>query len=768
MNVKRILPLLAVTLLFASCAKKGDSVLPLDKWQFSYLGEWHDATVPGCIHTDLMAEGLMQDPFLDTNERRYAWVSDSAWTYRATFGMTRRQLRQARHHDLVFAGLDTYAEIFLNGHRVGEAHNMFRTWRYAIDPYLVKGNNVLEVRFSPEKRHDDSCAAAAPFPLPDKRAFSRTAPYQQGWDWGPALNTCGIWQPCWIEGWDKERPEGTQNGVGMDGFFGPWGHDGTTMPSKLDYKTVELKRDSGAFCIAIDGKPVFMKGANWIPAHSFPVLDKAQKERYRHLLRSAKEAHFNMIRVWGGGIYEPDFFYELCDSLGIYVWQDFDYSCALYPGDKDFLENASIEAIEQVRRLAKHKCIVLWCGNNEVDNGWHDWGWQGQYGYTPQQCQKIEADMDTLFGAGGILARAVKRYAPGKPYVPSSPTWGWGHEESAKDGDAHYWGVWWGELPFERYRDMTGRFMSEYGFMGYPELSTIRKFFPEIDRLMDSATAADILTLPAMRSHQRHARGIAIIDQAMQRYFGVTARDVSFPRYLYLSQLCEAYGTGMGIEAHRTRKGHCWGTLYWQLNDCWPVASWSSIDHYGNWKALHYAAKRLYGDLAVLAEPADEEGGVNIQVVCDSKPLKGKLLLSLCDFQNNAVQQQEEELTSGERLYYCLPGGAGKEDLVLLMQLYDENDMLLAENLHCFVTPKRMNMPKANVTCNMANDGTVYVSTDNFAYGVALRTEPYVAGHFSDNYFDMMPSSTPRVVTFIPDNKTIGGKTKVVAEWYNR
>ncbi|MDY5969732.1 MAG: glycoside hydrolase family 2 protein [Bacteroidales bacterium] len=514
--------------------------------------------------------------------------------------------------------------------------------------------------------------------------------------------------------------------------------------------------------------PVYMKGANWIPVHSFPVLDKMQKERYRHLLRSAKEANFNMIRVWGGGIYEPDFFYELCDSLGIYVWQDFDYSCALYPDDKDFLQNASIEATEQVRRLAKHKCIVLWCGNNEVKNGWEDWGWQKKFGYTPQQCHQIEANMDTLFGEDGILARAVKQYAPGKPYIPTSPTWGWGHEESAKKGDAHYWGVWWGELPFESYRDMTGRFMSEYGFMSYPEINTIRRFFPEIDQLMDSATAADMLTLPALLGHQKHPRGIAIIDQALQRYFGVTSRDVSFPRYLYLTQLCGAYGTGLGMEAHRIRKGHCWGTLYWQLNDCWPVASWSSIDFYGNWKALHYAAKRLLGDIAVLTEPTEEDGGVNIYVVSDNKPIKGKLLLSLCDFQNNTVQQEEEETASGKSHYYRLPGGVEKENVVLWVQLYDENDIPLAEKLHYFVPPKRLHLPQANVACNMAADGTVSIVTDNLAFGIALRTEPYVAGHFSDSYFDLMPSNKPHTVKFFPKQSPSTKKVKIVAEWYNR
>lgn len=783
-----------MAILMAGCTRNLDNnVMPLEEWQFSYHGMWHPATVPGCIHTDLMNEGYIADPFIDTNEASCAWVSDSVWTYRTTFHLTWRQLLRPKHHDLVFAGLDTRAEIILNGRVIGRADNMFRAWRFPIQDYLKHGDNTLVVRFYPEAAHDNACAASLPYQVPDKRVFTRTAPYQQGWDWGPKLNTCGIWQPVWIEGWQETRSAGTLAGSGLKGFFGAFGDEKPGDAKTADaYAKCRLVRDSGAFCFVINGRPVYMKGANWIPVHSFPVLDEAQKTRYRQLLCSAKEANFNMLRVWGGGIYEPDFFYDLCDSLGIYVWQDFDFSCAFYPGDEAFLKNVRIEAEEQVRRLSKHPCIVMWCGNNEVSNGWQDWGWQQQYGYTPTQIATIESDMNKLFGERGILAGIVHKYMPGVPYLPSSPVWGWGHDQSLTDGDSHYWGVWWGELPFGMYRLRTGRFMSEYGFQSYPELSTIYKFFPAATRLPDSLTAADILTMPTMLSHQKHPRGVAIIDQALQRYYGVTAMNVNLPRYVYLSQLCQAFGTGMGIEAHRVRKGHCWGTLYWQLNDCWPVASWSSIDYYGNWKALHYAAKRLFAPLAVLSEPGVDGHSADIYVVCDTvrpgQSMHGKLLLTLRDFRGKILRQTEHDVVipsdaASAVVHYPLPAGAVAAKVVLQAQYYNEKEHKVAEKLHYFAAPKQLMLDSVTPVVDLSRwhpatgHLTFTVKSNSLAYGVMLSTVPHVAGHFSDNFFDLLPEQSDenlpcnsRSITFIPANSAdplLQRPIRIVATCYN-
>ncbi|MBR6292631.1 MAG: hypothetical protein IKR33_07505, partial [Bacteroidales bacterium] len=309
----------------------------------------------------------------------------------------------------------------------------------------------------------------------------------------------------------------------------------------------------------------------------------------------AKEAGFNMLRVWGGGIYEHDYFYDLCDSLGIMVWQDFIFAGSPYPDNNEMLDNIYNEVRQQVSRIAKHPCVVLWCGNNEVKNGWEDWGWQGVYHWTAEQRARLQHGIDTIFGVNGILAQAVRDCDPlQRPYITTSPLYGWGHPECVTHGDSHYWGVWWGEEPFEKYAEKTGRFMSEYGFQSYPMMSTIRRFCPKDQLYIDS---------PTMRSHQKHGRGRDIIDKAMRQYYGFDSHSLGLEDYAYVSQLLQAWGTGYGIFQHIKQfvvsgdtPSHCMGTLYWQLNDSWPVASWSSIDYYGNWKALHYRAQALFSE----------------------------------------------------------------------------------------------------------------------------------------------------------------------------
>ena len=590
--MKRIVPLLLALLLFVGCNREMD-VFDLSNWEFEYEGQWYPATVPGCIHTDLMAQGLIPDPFYGTNEDSVQWVGNRIWKYRTT--ITRDMWEGFEHCDLVLEGV-TLCDVRIYGKTLGapfqhllmSPDNMFRTHRVCLFESLIDSGTlpdpdediVIEITFYPieqnnEAHFDSEEYYSQPdldYNLPDHRAVTRMAPYMLGWDWGPKLSTVGILGGARLECFNDELPE-------------------KPMPKPRSWNvTLRQEQDSigQSFTFYRNGKPIFVKGANWIPVHSFPVLDSANRARYRHLLISAKEAHFNMIRVWGGGIYEPDYFYHLCDSLGIMVWQDFNFSCALYPSDSAFLNNVKAEAEEQVRRIAQHPCVVLWCGNNEVKNGWEDWGWQQQYQWTPEQIATLQHGIDTLFGINGILANAVKQYDPlHRAYITSSPLFGWGHPECVTHGDSHYWGVWWGEQPFEMYKEKTGRFMSEYGFQSYPDYSTVCRYCPEDQRYIDS---------PVMKSHQKHGRGLAIIDKAMRQYYGVDSRSLSLEDFCYVSQLLQAWGTGYGIFQHLQQQPHCMGTLFWQLNDCWPVASWSSIDCYGNWKALHYRARDLYSD----------------------------------------------------------------------------------------------------------------------------------------------------------------------------
>ena len=562
------LAIIFMSLLLAACVSTPDRV-ELTDWQFEYNGQWYLATVPGFIHTDLMVNDIIQDPFYGTNEDSVQWVGERKWTY--TLHLDRSRLPKGDTLWVVFDGLAGIADIvFYDNIEHADtmvyysSDNMFVQHSYPLPDFVQD----IMVQFYP--LYDSVLEAKYGIPLPDKRAFTRIAPYQQGWDWGPKLPTCGIWKPVYITNRKPDIPEIS------------------VVPAYP--VTLRQEQDSigQSFTFYKDGKPLFIKGANWIPIHSFPVLDEAQKARYRHLLTSTKEAGFNMLRVWGGGIYEHDYFFNLCDSLGLMVWMDFNFSTMLYPDNPEMLASIREEAEQNVRRIARHPCIVLWCGNNEVKNGWEDWGWQGVYKWTSEQCAILQHGIDTIFGENGILAKAVRACDPlQRPYITTSPLYGWGHPECVTHGDSHYWGVWWGEEPFEMYGKKTGRFMSEYGFQSYPMLSTIHHFCPDNQLSIDS---------PTLRSHQKHPRGVQIINKAMRRYYGFDSKSLSLEDFCYVSQLLQAWGTGYGIFQHINQQSHCMGTLYWQLNDCWPVASWSSIDYYGNWKALHYRAQALYAD----------------------------------------------------------------------------------------------------------------------------------------------------------------------------
>ena len=592
--------LLIVPMLLTACANvETVNKLALQDWQFEYNGQWYPATVPGFIHTDLMANGIIPDPYYCTNEDSVRWVSDSLWIYRTYLHYDK--LPDGDTLWLVFEGLagnaslwigNPYPEDTINGVIIVPQHiwsmdNMFCRYeiplpgvKQMMKQYVFKDSIPIMIMFEP--LNDSVREAEYGITLPDRRAFTRIAPYQQGWDWGPKLQTCGIWKPVYIT---TNRPSGTGT---------------TSSTNTTDFPRVELRQESDgigqSFAFYKEGKPIFVKGANWIPTHSFPVMTPKLAARYRMMLYAAKEANFNMLRVWGGGIYEHDYFFDLCDSLGIMVWMDFNFSTMLYPDNPEMLESIDEEARQNITRIARHPCVVLWCGNNEVKNGWEDWGWQGVYRWTPEQRARLEKAMDSIFGYTGassntsttsILAKAVRDCDPfHRPYITTSPLYGWGHPECTTHGDSHYWGVWWGEEPFEMYKEKTGRFMSEYGFQSYPMISAIKQFCPKEQLSIDS---------PTLRNHQKHGRGREIIDKAMRQYYGFDSKSLDLESYAYVSQLLQAWGTGYGILCH-IADPRCAGTLYWQLNDCWPVASWSSIDYYGNWKALHYRVQALYDD----------------------------------------------------------------------------------------------------------------------------------------------------------------------------
>jgi beta-mannosidase len=504
----------------------------------------------------------------------------------------------------------------------------------------------------------------------------------------------------------------------------------------------------------VNGVPVFMKGANYIPQDNF--LARVTDSAYKALIASVKAANMNMLRVWGGGTYEKDIFYDLCDESGILVWQEFMFACAMYPGDMDFINNVREEAIENVIRLRNHPCIALWCGNNEIDEGWKNWGWQKQYGYTPEDSAKIWSSYVNIFRV--TLPDVISKYDPQRSYIQSSPLFGWGHKESLREGDMHYWGVWWGKEPFSSFRDKTGRFMSEYGFQGFPPMESIYKFTSPTDRELVSTV---------MKAHQKHPVGYETIDEYLLRDY---KKPKDFESYDYVSQVLQAEGIKIAIEAHRRAKPYCMGTLYWQLNDCWPVVSWSSRDYYGNQKALHYYVKNEYATL--LVSPIIQNGKLQIFVISDSlKDCNADLHLYLTDFRgqksfDTLIQVTIKTNSSAcffETLISNLIQGKDPGRLVFTAQLTSGNRRLSQNNIY-FSPVKNLLLEKPFISKSIKKTQKGYLitlTTDRLAKNIYLSSEK--RGSFSDNFFDLLAGES-RTITFTTNdlNNSFESRLKIL------
>ncbi|MFM7709341.1 MAG: glycosyl hydrolase 2 galactose-binding domain-containing protein [Ferruginibacter sp.] len=546
---------------------------------------WFPASVPGNVYADLYNNNVIVDPFFADNERLIsAWVDSLSWEYKNNLILPDAVLKK-KQIELVFDGLDTYATVFINGQPVLTTDNMFRQWSCSIKRYLHKGPNEIIVRFLPaQKISDRQAAAVRPLVYPDNnRVFSRKAQYQFGWDWGPTFRGAGIWKPVRIMASDQPATSVLQENAST---YQP---KNTLSPLRL----IQQKDSIGtSFYFEKEGKPLYICGANWIPGEAF--AGTMNRDKYRHLLTLAKEANMNMIRVWGGGLYEDDIFYELCDSLGIYVWQDFMFACAMYPANRSLLDNVHMEVKQQIQRLKKYQCIAVWCGNNEIDEAWKNWGWQQQYNLHGKDSVQIWKDYQTLFQDS--LRKWVADYDGTRAYVPSSPKHGWGHAESFTEGDSHYWGVWWGLEDWEVFKTKTGRFVSEYGMQSMSNYSTIRSYTADTSRTIHS---------PAVQWHQKANNGFFKLNHYLKRYFIDSARleALSLEEYAYLSQCMQAYVLRNAIITHHHTPDNM-GTLLWQLNDCWPATSWSIIDYKGLPKAAWYAVKKTYAAIGTYNHPS--------------------------------------------------------------------------------------------------------------------------------------------------------------------
>ena len=551
-----------------------------NNWKFkqSTSSNYLPAKVPGSVHTDLLNNKLIPDPFFGSNGNQLYWIDSADWNYQLEFNIDNNKLFQKKNIDLIFDGLDTYADVYINNHLAITVNNMFRQWSINIKPFIVFGKNNLTIHFKSAKKYVDSIAVSnLPIVRPDNsRVYARKAQFQFGWDWGPTFIGAGIWKKVWIDGYDELS---TNQKLQLK-------KDELNNSRKKEIKLIQQPDSNGvSFYFEKNGKPIYMKGANWIPASIFPGT--LIKEDYLKLLVKAKDANMNMLRIWGGGIYESDDFYDLCDSMGIYVWQDFMFAGGMYPADKYFLENVKSEVKYQIERLRHHPCIVLWCGNNEIDEAWHNWGWQTQFNLHNEDSIKIWKEYKTLFKDS--LAAWVNEFDGSRPYVSTSPQNGWGHNESFSEGDSHYWGLWWGLEDWEVFKNKTGRFVSEYGMQSMSNFSTIKTYTKESDRFLYSE---------AIKSHQKASDGFNKLNHYLTRYFidSTSLSKLSLSDYTYLSQCMQAFILKNTITTHRNQSPRNMGTLLWQLNDCWPVTSWSIVDYSGAPKAAWYAVKRAYSN----------------------------------------------------------------------------------------------------------------------------------------------------------------------------
>jgi beta-mannosidase len=515
---------------------------------------------------------------------------------------------------------------------------------------------------------------------------------------------------------------------------------------KIGLRTIELVQEKDtfgtSFYFKLNGKSVFMKGANYIPQDSF--IPKQTPSSYNELVQNARKANMNMLRVWGGGVYADDEFYNTCDANGILVWQDFMFACAMYPGDEKFVENVKQEVIDNVNRLQNHPSIALWCGNNENDEGWHNWGWQKQFNYSKADSTQIWNDYKKVFHE--MIPKTLDSLLSKEKnlYWPSSPSIGWGRKESLTQGDSHYWGVWWGKEPFEMYKKKVGRFMSEYGFQGMPNMETLKKVLTKEDFNFTSE---------AFKNHQKHLTGFETINEYMARDFPVPT---SMEKYNYVSQLLQAHGMKTAIEAHRLAKPYCMGSLYWQLNDCWPVTSWSTLDYYGNWKAAHYQVKESFAPI-LLAVTENADGYSIIGSNDNLKAISGTLAVKLIDFSGKEIWSATKVCTLDvEKSTNCLQISNAelpkyeKEKTVLIIEFTSNQKKTIAH--HYFVKPKELQLKKPTIEIKIVGETLIELKTNTLAKNVYLQANDAL---FEENYFDLIPGIPKIIKTQKPTQDTI-------------
>jgi len=746
--MKKIL-LVLLPFLFVACKSNNHEV-------FQSLNQgWNLATdtldinlqvnLPSEAHADLYAAGLIPHPYGEGDEEKHLqWIPQHVWDYSLMFDIE-NGVWQYDNIDLIFNGLDTYADVWLNGEKILHSDNMFIRYEKEVKNLLKKRDNELKVRFYPFDAQRDSLIETYRLRFPEKYAVMRKAAYQNGWDWAPRYLNIGIWKEVELHGWSGVKVENVSvltenlNGNDAEMLANIWittndlhdlrfvvSNNGVTLSEQtlpvngkwrvkipfelknaniwwpnemgeqpmtdfeikiyennklIDNKQVttgirkidlieEPDEIGSALYFKVNGKKVYIKGANYVPEEMIETW--MSKDKTVKLLAECVPAHFNMLRVWGGGIYPPDYFFDVCDSLGIMVWQDFMFAGTTYPYSDEFLNNVRKEAIQQVVHYQNHPSLAIWCGNNEVSEGYVNWGWQKSIGWSDDDYAEMKHGMDTLFV--DIFTEVVDTYDGTRDYWPSSPKNGWGKAVSLTEGDVHYWGVWWGEQPYEMYLEKVGRFNSEFGYQAYPNIET---------------------------KHQKHPRGEELIQKHIERYvISTDGRNDDWARDVYYSQLSQAYGIGLAIEAQRAAKPRCMGTLYWQLNDAWPVISWSSIDYAGNKKILHENLAELYAPILIGVLPTTDDNFTVYAVSDLYREINADLILKVKDFDDNLLKSYSEKVQIPENGCIHLSLDVNdfvkdfkKNEIFIEMQLVDnEDNSVLTDRKQFLVYPKDLNL----------------------------------------------------------------------------
>ena len=803
-------------------------------WKFrqARLTNWYPATVPGVVHTDLLKNKIIEDPFFRLNERGLQWIDKEDWVYETCFTLAADMMRK-ENMELVFEGLDTYADVYLNDECILKADNMFRCWSIPVRQYIREENNILKVYFHSPVKIDVPKWDALPYQYPASNdqsengglfnkkisIFARKAGYHYGWDWGPRLVTSGIWRPVYIRAWSDLRIndvfiEQKEVGAGraviaghveldadkdMNGVLvtitdevtgrvlGEWQADlkrGTNRVTVdfvlhkpklwwsnglgepflyrfrtdiiaggelLDSKTERVgirslkvvhqpDKDGHTFYIELNGRPVFAKGANYIPSDNF--LPRVTPENYKRTILDAAGVNMNMLRVWGGGIYENDVFYDLCDEHGIMIWQDFMFACSMYPAEGALLDNIHQEAVDNVKRLRNHACIALWCGNNECQDAWLGWGWKCEIErQNKEYADKIWAQYRQQYHV--TLPGVVREYAPGTFYWPSSPFAFEGEMSGTTDGDRHYWSVWHGKAPISDYDSEKSRFFSEYGFQSFPEFDSVKRYAPYPE---DWDIRSEV-----MMSHQRggdHANGL-IETYLLNEY----KKPRDFRAFLYMNHVLQGDAIKTAIESHRRQMPYNMGTLFWQHNDCWPVASWASRDYYGRWKAQHYYVRKAYDD--ILISPVVEGDDLKVYAVSDRlENTSGRLQLQVCQFDGTVVHHWGKSVgISGNDSRVCFSAplaklleGADRGTVYVRVDYTDKSGRVYHNNYY-LGKQKDMDYPKVDLQTEVRSiEGgyEVMVSADKFARAVCLSVADNESV-YSDNYFDVQPKGSVQV-----------------------